>query len=178
MATPAGRLFFSLGEGEGVGEVSGLGLVAGDGLGEGELSGEGLGVGEVFFFFPDFGEGEGELLAFGLADGSGVTFGLGVGDALGFGEALAFGDGLAFGEALGLGLGEPIFALGEGEGVGLFFAALEVFRFFGTGVGSKMRLIFVPNDSSACNCGIRPPSARPSASRPTVPSLQSPRKAV
>jgi len=142
----------------------------GDALGEGDASGDGLGVGEAFFFLPDFGDGE--LFGFAVAEGSGVAFGLGFGEAPNFGEALGLGD------ALGFGLGDGLFAFGDGEGVGLevFFT---LFRFFGGGVGSKMRLIFVPNDSSAaCSRGATLAKTSATASRPAVASLQPRRNAA
>ena len=62
----------------------------------------------------------------------------------------------AFGPGLGDGVGEIFFCFGEavGDGLGVGFFA-ERFRCFrvgvGVGVGSKIFLIFVPNDSSAAS---------------------------
>ena len=99
------------------------------------------------------GEGDGDFFAFGEADGSGVSLGVGLDfdEERFFGEALAVGDGLGVsaGEGEGCGL---IFGLGEGIGVD-FFLVEEVFRFFGGGVGSKIFLRDLPNDSSALSSG-------------------------
>lgn len=145
MDTPGGRFFLPSGEGDGAGLSSCDGLVSGLALGDGLGVTLGDGVGEASglgdgddFFLPLFGEGEGELFGLDVTDGDGGTLGL----------ALDFGDAFGFGETLDFGLGEDR-GVGEafGEGVGVvedFFAVVELFRFFfGGGVGSKRRLIFV-----------------------------------
>lgn len=155
--------------GEGVG--LGLSLGVGDGVASGVSPGVGVAVdsgdGDAIAFLR-FGEGEGEFFDFGVAVGSGVRLGFG----LDLGDALDFGEGLDDGEGLGLAVGEGFgLALGLGDGVGVgFFLVVEAFRFFGGGVGSKIRLIFVPSDSSALSSGARAPNAtpRPSKRQPAV----------
>jgi hypothetical protein len=105
------------------------------------------------------------VAAEGIAFGSGVSVGLGAsvssGVAVAGGDALGMGVGdlflrFCFVSAVGVGdgVGELFFRFGEAVGDGLradFFAA--DFRCFragvGVGVGSRIFLIFVPNDSSA-----------------------------
>jgi hypothetical protein len=122
----------------------GSGLASGDGLGVasgvGLSLGVGLGIGERFFFFLlDLDDGD--------ADGVAVTDDCGVGVALAFGVAELFGDGLALGDALGFGVAEGVtLAVGEGDVFGAAFFLVELFRFFGAGVGSKICLILSPND--------------------------------
>ena len=101
-------------------------------------------MGEVFFFFLDFGFGV--SLGSGVGDDFlcfGVSLGSGVGDAF-----LCLGVSLS----LGSGVGEAFLCLGDelGEGVGLSFGAV-CFRFrAGVGVGeTKNFWIFSPNDSAA-----------------------------
>lgn len=163
--TPPGRSFFSPGEGEALGLWPGDGLTCGLGLGDAlgvsSGSGEGVTLGEglveAFFFLLLFDDGEGE--AFGVGDRAG--------DAAGVGEFAGFGEGLDFGVALGE-------AFGRGEGVGVaelfFLDPLELFRFFGGGVGSKMPLILSPNDCASA-CGAVKPNATALASAPTSNSL-------
>jgi hypothetical protein len=104
-----------------------------------------------------FFSGVGGALAEGVAVASGVSVGLGhgvsSGDAVGDGDAFLRFDFL-FGVGLGDGVGEAFFcfgdAVGDGVGVGFFpepFRCLRVGA--GVGVGAKIFLIFVPNDSSA-----------------------------
>lgn len=90
-------------------------------------------MGDAFFFFL----GEGETL------GSGVCEGLGLGEALrvflGDGEGDFSGVAAAFGE-------------GDFSAAGVFFDVLELLRCFfgaGVGVGAKIFLSLLPNDSSA-----------------------------
>jgi hypothetical protein len=73
--------------------------------------------------------------------------------AVGVGDARLRFD-LDFGVGLGDGVGEIFLCLGEvvGDGLGVAFFAERVLCFRcgdGVGVGSKIFLIFVPNDSSA-----------------------------
>ena len=181
--TPPGRSLLPSGDGDGVGLVPGDGLApglsAGDGLGD--ASGDGVGVtlgdglGEPFFF-PPFRVGEGELVGVGVMDAAGV--GVAVGEAVGFGVmvadgvGLALGVGLAFGVGLASGVGE-LFGLGDGVGVeDFFFEELELFRFFGGGVGSKMLLILSPNDC-ACASGCANPKTTAKTVAPTRNSLGS-----
>jgi hypothetical protein len=83
----------------------------------------------------------------GVSVSDGDSLGVGVGDAF-----LRFD--FAFDVGLGDGVGEAFFCFGEasGDGLGVDFFT-ERFRCFragvGVGVGSKIFLIFVPNDSSA-----------------------------
>ena len=105
------------------------------------------------------------MVAEGGAVGCGVWVGPGVsvssGVAVADADALGLGVGDLFfplrfvsGVGLGDGVGEIFFRFGEalGEGLGVDFLAGR-FRCFrigvGVGVGSKIFLIFVPNDSSA-----------------------------
>ncbi len=114
-------------------------------------SGERLALGAPFF------SGVGGALAEGVAVASGVSVGLGdgvsSGDAVGEGDAFLRFDFL-FGVGLGDGVGEAFFcfgdAVGDGVGVGFFPERFRCLRVgVGVGVGAKIFLIFVPNDSSA-----------------------------
>ena len=115
---------------------------------------------------PPFFSGVGCAVAEGGAVGCGVSLGIGVAVPSGVvvedGYALGLGVGDLFfrfdfvsGEGLADGAGE-IFFFGEavGDGLGVDFP-VERFRCFrdgvGVGVGSKIFLIFVPNDSSAAS---------------------------
>jgi hypothetical protein len=96
----------------------------------------------------------------GVEVGSGVSVGLGVGVSSGT-------DGLGIGDfplcfrfvsdvGLGDGVGEAFLLFGDavGDGLGASFLAgcFQCFRVgVGVGVGSKIFLIFVPNDSSAAS---------------------------
>jgi hypothetical protein len=99
-------------------------------------------------FFSAAGRGEREGL--GVSVGLGTALSSGV--VVGVGEALLRFD-FVFGVGLGDGAGEVFLLLGEavGDGVGDAFL-VERFRCLrvgaGVGVGSKIFLIFVPNDSS------------------------------
>ena len=73
--------------------------------------------------------------------------------AVGVGDVLLRFD-FVFGVGLGDGVGETFFRFGVavGDGLGVVFFAERVLCFRcgdGVGVGSKIFLIFVPNDSSA-----------------------------
>jgi hypothetical protein len=125
------RFFF----GEALGEESGSGVgedfffFFGDGLGEES----GAGVGEDFFFF------------FGEADTSGSTLSAGVGLAEDFFFFEEEGDGDFCGVADG-------FGVGDFSASSFFFGAVELLRCLrgaGVGVGAKIFLILLPNDSSA-----------------------------
>ena len=115
----------------------GPGLDDADASGDALADGDGDGVGDVFFFRR--GDEEGEADGEGDGETVGELFGLALGEAVAFGvgDAAGLADGL--GEAPGF---------GEGVGVGdvFFFVLLELFRFFGGGVGWKIRLISWPND--------------------------------
>jgi hypothetical protein len=155
MLTPPERSFFGLadasavgvaeesGEGDAVGEAEAVGDSSGDGVGLADGKGDGVGLGERFPFFRGEAEGDGDA----VADAEGV----------GEGDAERFGDGLrelgAFGVGDALGLGEGV-ALGFGDGEGVVFlrVLLELLRFFGGGVGLKIRFISWPND---CACTSR-----------------------
>lgn len=148
----AGAPFF-FGDGKGDEVELGGSLVPGVGMGlkEGVGDSAGLGVGERealrFFFGEGLGEesgvGVGEDLCFFFDEagtlGSGVSEDLGVGDALRFFGGAGDGDFAGFGEA---GFSASSF----------FFGAVELLRCFrgaGVGVGAKILLILLPNDSSA-----------------------------
>ena len=143
---PGACVFLGLTVGLGLGvSSSGLGEALGDGLGVSL----GVGVGEAFFLRLPFGDGEGELVGVGVSDASGV--GLGVEVGVFFAELPFFflGDGLGVGSGVDFFFGEaegdaPGDGDGLGDGVGDAFFLLDAFRFFGGGVGSKIRFIFVP----------------------------------
>jgi hypothetical protein len=102
-------------------------------------------LGAAVFSAPGCGEREGLGVSVGL--GGGVSSGLGVGDCL-----LCFR--FVSGVGLGDGVGEIFFRLGEavGDGLGVGFFAerfLCLRAGAGVGVGAKIFLIFLPNDSSA-----------------------------
>ena len=83
----------------------------------------------------------------GLADA--VSSGVGVGEFL---LCFRFPPGVGLGD----GVGETFLcfgvAVGDGAGVAFFADCLRCLRGAGVGVGSKILLIFVPNDSSASPC--------------------------
>jgi hypothetical protein len=102
-------------------------------------------LGAPVFSAPGCGEREGLGVSVGV--GGGVSSGLGVGDFL---LCLCFVSGVGLGD----GVGEIFFRLGEavGDGLGVGFFAerfLCLRAGAGVGVGAKIFLIFVPNDSSA-----------------------------
>ncbi len=144
-----------------IGVASSVGLSSGDGVAagsgdseaDGDALGLGSGVGELFFVFP-FGEAdaEGDLSGFGVTDGSSSAFELDF-ELSFFGVALGSGDGLRFG--VGEGDADAFgFAVGDGVGEGLDFFVVELFRFLGGGVGSKICLILSPKLSSALAAGV------------------------
>ena len=130
--------FFGDGDAEGVGFGVSLasGVAVGLADGAGDSLGDGLGVGEGLRFFflvavgDDSGAGLGEGFFF-FTDTDALEDG--VSDGVGLGEALFFG------VAVGLGVGD--FSAAD------FF--LGCFRGVGVGVGAKIFLSLVPNDSSA-----------------------------
>jgi hypothetical protein len=160
-----------------IGVASSVGLSSADGVAvtlgdaEGDALGLGSGLGEPFFFFragelegDDFGValGDGSTLALGLAVPLGVGVGLDFDELFRFGDALGFGDsaGLADGVAVGAAEGDgDAFGFGDAVGDVLAFFVVELFRFFGAGVGSKIFLILSPRPSSARPCGAEPASA-------------------
>jgi hypothetical protein len=142
-----------------IGVASRAGVSFGDGLTEGlgeadaEALGLGPGVGEPFFFLL-FGEPDGEAFGLGLGVSEGMELAVGEGDA--FDELLRFGDAVGFGVCSGSGVlfafGEALgeaFGLGEGVGEAVDFFEVELLRFFGAGVGSKIFFILSPKPSSA-----------------------------
>jgi hypothetical protein len=98
---------------------------------------------------------------FGDADGSGVSVALGLGEADGDGWRF-FDFGMAEGSGVSFGVG-VCEGFGEVRASSLFFfvveAACRFFRGDGVGVGAKIFLILLPNDSSVC-----PRSATPKSS--------------
>ena len=116
-------------------------------------------------FGPTFFSGVGCKVSRGVAEGGAVSVGLGDGASAGAtvadGDAVGVGVGddflcvdFVFGVGLGDGVGEVFFLFGEavGEGLGsdFFTGRFRCFRVgVGVGVGSKIFLIFAPNDSSA-----------------------------
>lgn len=148
----AGAPFF-FGEGKGVPVGFGVALASGVALGDGDSIGEGLGVGDAFrfFFLPavgeDSGDGLGEVFFFlGEADALGDAGS----DAPGLAVVFFFGDGDFSGGAVGFGVGD--------------FCAVDFFlvrfRGAGVGVGAKILLSFVPNDSSAGAGTANPPNIK------------------
>ena len=159
--------FFSDGEGDWASLVSGVVVALGEGVGESSGVGAGDGEGLCFFF----------------AEGLGEDSGAGVGEDFFFlfGEADALGSGSSAGRRLP----EAPFFEGDGDFSGVaddfgggdlsassfLFAALELLRCFrggGVGVGAKIFLIFLPNDSSAC---ARSATPRSIAIRKKVPAI-------
>jgi hypothetical protein len=136
--------FFGEGDGDavGLGVSPASGVVLGPGEAAGDSVGEELGVGEdlrFFFFGEAFGEDSGE----GLGED---FFFFGEGEALGAGFSVGVGLGVFF---LAEGVGDfsgDAFGFGEGD---LSAVAFFFLRGAGVGVGAKIFLSFVPNDSSA-----------------------------
>ncbi len=170
----AGAPFF-FGDGEGNGVAGGRSIASGVAVGlkegVGDSAGVGLGEGEVLCFF--FGEGLGEES--GVEVGEVFRF-FGEADALGsdfsarseLPEAFFFfeeeGDGDFSGAADG-------FAVGDLSVSSFFFAAVELLRCFrggGVGVGAKIFLNLLPNDSSACARSATPKSI---ATKKIVPAI-------
>jgi hypothetical protein len=174
-ATVAGDpFFFAEGESDGVALVGSVAPGVAVGL-------EG-GVGDS----ADRGVGEGEDLCFFLREGLGEDSGAGVGETFFFflGEAEALGSGVA--ESSGLGGTLRFFCAGgdgdfSGVGIGFddgvlsassfFFGAVELLRCFrgvGVGVGTKIFLILLPNDSSACDRWAPPASTTIKRREPAI----------
>lgn len=160
----AGAPFF-FGDGEADGVVSGGSLAPGVAVGLEESVGDSAGVG--------VGEGEGLCFFFGEALGEKSGVGRGEDLCFFFGEA----DALDSAFSAGVGLPKAFFFFDEGDGdfsgladgfgVGdfsascFFFGAVELllcFRGVGVGVGAKIFLILLPNDSSARACSATPAS--------------------
>jgi hypothetical protein len=115
-------------------------------------------------FGPTFLSGAGCKVSRGVAEGHAVSVGLGDGVSAGptvvDGDTVGVGVGddflcvdFVFGVGLGDGVGEILFLFGEAVGDGLgsdfFTGRFRCFRVgVGVGVGSKIFLIFVPNDPS------------------------------
>jgi hypothetical protein len=154
----AGTPFF-LAAGEGDGVALGVSPASGDSVGLEERAGDSVGV----------GDGDGECLRFFLGDGLGEESGAGVGEDFFFFFGEADASGSVF--SAGVGLAEAFFffldeegdgdfsGVADGFGVGVFSASsffldavelLRCFRGAGVGVGGKIFLILLPNDSSAC----------------------------
>jgi len=170
-AIVAGAPFF-LGDGDGVtvGVSSAPGAAVGLDEGSGDSPGVGVGEGEYLCFF--FGETLGEESEPGVGEGFFFFFGEALGEesGVGVGEDFFFffgeADALASEFSAGVGLAETFFFFeGEGDGdfsgvavgfgVGDFSASsffgdevLRCFRGVGLGVGAKIFLILLPNDSS------------------------------
>jgi hypothetical protein len=153
----------SLAPGVAVGLEEGVGDSAGGGVGEGE--------GLCFFFFgealgEESGVGVDQDFCFFFAEadalGSGFSAGVGLPEAFFFFEEE--GDGDFSGVADGF---------GEGDFSASFFfcGAVELLRCFrgvGVGVGAKIFLILLPNDSSAC---ARSATPRSMAIKKRVPAI-------
>lgn len=151
----AGAPFFlTEGEGDGValGVSSAPGVAVGLDEGSGDSAGDGVGDGEDLRFFfgevlgEESGVGEGFLFFFGEAVALGSAFSAGVGLAEAF---FFFFEGEGDGDFSGVADG---FGVGDFSASSFFFDAVEeVLRFFrgaGVGVGAKIFLILLPNDSS------------------------------
>lgn len=147
--------FFGDGEGDrvGLGVSSSPGVVLGLGDGIGDSPGVGLGEGDGLRFFF-FGEALGEESAAG--DGDAFFF---LGEMEGLGSGFSVGAGLAASFFFFADEGEGDFSgVADGFGVGdfsvsaFFFVAVALLRCFrgaGVGVGAKIFLILLVNDSSA-----------------------------
>lgn len=124
------------------GVTLGLGEAEADSVGDGD--GDGVGDPLRFFFFEEgLGEASGEGLALGLGEdffffGEGETRGDGFSVGVGLGVDFFFGEGDFSGDAVGFGEGDLV-------AVDFFFDL----RGAGVGVGAKIFLSLVPNDSSA-----------------------------
>jgi hypothetical protein len=152
--------FFSDGEGDWASLASGVVVALAEDVGE--SSGVGVGDGEGLCFF--FEEGLGEDSSAGV--GEDLFFLFGEADALGSGssagrrlpEAPFFLDGEGDGDFSG---GADDFGAGDLSASSFFFGALELLRCFrdgGVGVGAKIFLNLLPNDSSACTRSATPRS--------------------
>ena len=163
VAIVAGVPFF-FADGEADGATLGVSLASGAvvGLEEGVEDSVGVGVGEgerlCFFFGEALGEESGVSEDFRFFFGEAEAPGSGFCAGVGFPEAFLF-----FGEE-----GDRDFSgVADGPGVGdfsassFFFGAIELLRCFrgvGVGVGAKIFLILLPNDSSACTRSATPRS--------------------
>jgi hypothetical protein len=157
--------FFAAGGGDGValGDARTSGVAAG--LGDGDSAG--VGDGDAFFFF--LGEALGELSGVGLGEvflfffGETDALASDFADGVGLADAFCFLAGDGVGDFSGVALG-----FGEGDFSALSFLAVELLRCFrgvGVGVGAKIFLSLLPNDSSA-------------RARSTTPSIIAIRKRV
>lgn len=152
----AGAPFF-LANGEGDGVTLGVSSAPGVAVGLEEGAEDSVGVGDgdgLRFFFFFFGEGLGEESGVGVAEGiflffgEGETVGSGVFSGTGLPEAFFFFEGEGDGDFSGVGDG---FGAGDFSAFSFFFNAVELLRCFrggGVGVGAKIFLILLPNDSS------------------------------
>jgi hypothetical protein len=186
---------FLLGEGDAVtlGVLSASGVAVG--LGEDSGVSPGVGVGDddalCFFFREGLGEesrsGTGEALFFFFGEALGEESGSSVGEDFFFFFGEADAPGSASSTELEL---AEIFFFFEGEGDGdfsgvadglgvgdfsassFFFDAVEeILRCFfgaGVGVGAKIFLIVLPNDSSACSCAFAPRNVAIKMRKPAI----------
>lgn len=190
----AGAPFF-LGEGDGVtlGVSSAPGVAVGLDKGSGDSPGVGVGDGEDFRFF--FGEGLGEESVSGVGEDFFFFFGEALGEesGAGVGEDFCFffgeADALGSASSAGVGLAETLFffeeggdgdfsGVADGFGAGDFSASsfflgavedgLRCFRGVGVGVGAKIFLILLPNDSSARACSATPMSSELRKKMPAI----------
>jgi len=150
----AGDPFF-FADGEGDGAALGFSLAPGAAVGleegVGDSAGGAVGAGEGLCFF--FGEGFGEEFSVGVGE---VFFFFGEGKALGSGSSVRVGLPEAFicleeeGDADFSGVADG-FGVGDFSASSFFFGAVELLRCFrgvGVGVGAKIFLTLLPNDSS------------------------------
>jgi hypothetical protein len=162
--------FFSDGEGDWASLASGVVVALDEGVGE--SSGVGVGDGEGLCFF--FEEGLGEDSNVGV--GEDLFFFFGEADALGSAssagrrlpEAPFFLDGEGDGDFSGV---ADDFGAGDLSASSFFFGALELLRCFrdgGVGVGAKIFLNLLPNDSAAC---ARSATLRSIAIKKRVPAI-------
>jgi hypothetical protein len=126
------------------GVTLGLGEGEADSVGDEDGEGDGVGVPLRFFFLEEgLGETSGEGLGVGLGEdffffGEGETVGDDFSVGVGLGVVFFLGEGDFSGEAVGFGEGDLV-------AVDFFF----VLRGAGVGVGAKIFLSLLPNDSSA-----------------------------
>jgi hypothetical protein len=122
-------------------------------------SGKTVTLGAPFLCVAGCDVAEGVAVASGVSVGLAVRVSSGVAVAAGDGDGVGVGVGFlrfdfVFGVGLGVAVGEVFFGFGEAVGDGVAVAFFEErFRCLragvGVGAGSRIFLIFVPNDSSA-----------------------------
>ena|GEM_PF-1317688 len=143
--------FFSFGEGDGVGLDDALASGIAEGVSGDDGDSTGIGDGDAFFFFR--GEVLGELSGVGLGEVFFFFFGEAEALASDFAEGVGLGDAFCFFAGEGVGDFSGVArGLGDGDFSVVSFLTVELLRCFrgaGVGVGAKIFLSLLPNDSSA-----------------------------